>query len=351
MGGVIGLMAAVQQVGWLVAGLFFWFIACVMIISHAHDRRTKTTYTGQIAALRVRGDAAKGKAVYYPIVSYTNDVGVVVEAETRHGSSGLSGKLPGRVVRVMPDVHEPRVATIRDGSGIVLTLVLWGMGALPIAIGVLQYPVTPYTIFIFVIFGAWVAWIIARVIRPRHEWQGREEFRKRKAAELLAKRAECPRINRDEALAQLKTMDDLALRFLPLSVLVAFVFMGVAGWVAYDTGTILHNRAYAEGRVVALDRPSGSDAYYPVIEYRTHDDEWVRFTDKAGSNAPSVSVGQGVDVIYDARNPDRAMIEAGVSAVWIVVLASGLVGLAVLVAAIRTVLGVAGHRRRGYVSI
>lgn len=348
MGGVIGLMAAVQQVGWLVAGLFFWFIACVMILSHIYDRRTKKTYNGQIAGLRVRGDVTKGKAVYYPIVSYITEAGTEIEAETRHGSSGLAGKLPGRAVRVMPDAHEPGVVTIRDGSGIFLTLVLLAMGAVPIIIGVSQYPVTPYTILIFAAFGAWVAWRIARMIRPRHEWQSREEFRRRKAAELLTKRAECARINRDEAIVQLRAIDDLAFRFLPLSLLIAFIFLGVGAWVGHDTGMLLKNRAHAEGRVVALDRPSGSDAYYPVVEYRTHDDEWVRFTDKAGSNAPSVAVGQGVDVIYDVRKPDRAMIGTTVPAVWIVVVACGLVGLAVLVAVIRTFCGVTMRRRRGY---
>ncbi|WP_435641382.1 DUF3592 domain-containing protein [Micavibrio aeruginosavorus] len=348
MNGMIGLMAAVQQVGWLVAGLFFWFIAFVMILSHIHDRRTKTTYAGNIAALRVRGDMAKGKAVYYPIVSYTNDAGEVVEAETRHGSSGLAGKLPGRPVRVMPDAHDPRVATIRDGSGVFLALVLWMIGALPIAIGVSQHPVTPYTITVFVAFGAWAVWRVTRMIRPRHEWQSRDEFRRRKAGELLAKRAQCARINRDEAMAQLKATDDLAFRFVPLSLFVALIFIGVAGWVGYDTGALLRNRAYAEGRIVALDRPTGSDSYYPVVEYRTHDDVQVRFTDKAGSNAPGVSIGQRVDVIYDARAPEHAMMGAGFSAAWIVVLASGLVGLAVLAAAVRTFFGVLGRRRGGH---
>jgi hypothetical protein len=348
MNGMIGLMAAVQQVGWLVAGLFFWLIACVMILSHIHDRRTKTTYAGKIAALRVRGDISKGRAVYYPIVSYTSETGTVIEAETRHGSSGLVGKLPGRPVRVMPDGHEPRVATIRDGSGVFLAFILWIIGAMPIAIGVSQHPVTPYTIMVFAAFGVWAVWRIVRMIRPRHEWQSRDEFRRRKAAELLDKRAQCARIDRNEAMAQLKAMDDLAFRFVPFSFFVALIFIGVAGWVGYDTGALLQNRAYAEGRVVALDRPTGSDSYYPVVEYRTHDDEWTRFTDKAGSSAPSVSIGQSVDVIYDTRAPEHAMIGSGFSAAWIVVLASGLVGLAVLVAAIRTVFGVLGRRRRAY---
>ena len=167
MDSAFGLMVAFQQVAWLVGGLFFWFIAGVMVLSFLYDRKTKKTYDGHIVALRVCGDVVKGKGVFYPVVLYRDDHGVMVEAETRHGSSGLAGKIPGRAVRVMPDVHDGHIATIRDGTDFILIAVMMVVGAMPIAIGVTQYAMTPYTILMFGLFGAWMGWKVLRLMRPR----------------------------------------------------------------------------------------------------------------------------------------------------------------------------------------
>ena len=66
----------------------------------------------------------------------------------------------------------------------------------------------------------------------------------------------------------------------------------------------------AQGTVVELVRSQSSDSttYRPVVRYSTQSGEQVEFTSSAGSNPPSYSKGEQVEVLYQPLQPAQARI-------------------------------------------
>lgn len=343
-----GMMEAYQQVVWLAAGFFLWFLAAIMGISFIHDRRTKTILSGRISALRVKGDMTKGQGMYFPIVTYTTADGMAMDAETRNGSSKLADKIPGQRVKIMPDPHEPRVATVFDGSGMAIMLILFFLGIIPAGIGITQYPLTIYTFVTLAVFAVWMSWKLSHIIRPRREWESREQFRKRKTEQLLKERAALPQIDQSQALLQLRKMENLIYRFIPLSLLVGLVFIGAGTLLAHNVGGIWKNRHHAEGTVVAWDRTTGTSSYLPVVEFRDAHDQPVRFTDKIGHSTPNTAIGQNVDVVFDINDPTLAMLSAGIPLTFLIVMACWAVGLMILWTTARNATTIRNRRKHGY---
>ncbi len=50
--------------------------------------------------------------------------------------------------------------------------------------------------------------------------------------------------------------------------------------------------------------------FYPIVEFRTANDEAVRFEDAMGSNPATYRVGDTVEVLYDPQTPQSAMIDS-----------------------------------------
>ncbi|HEY0901356.1 MAG TPA: DUF3592 domain-containing protein [Micavibrio sp.] len=301
-----GMMEAYQQVVWLAAGFFLWFLAAIMGISFIHDHRTKTILPAHISALRVKGDMTKGQGMYFPIVTYTT------------------------------------------ADGMAIMLILFFFGIIPAGIGITQYPLTIYTFVTLAVFAVWMSWKLSHIIRPRREWESREQFRKRKTEQLLQERAALPRIDQSQALLQLRKMDNLIYRFIPLSLLVGLVFIGAGTLLAHNVGGVWKNRHHAEGTIVAWDRTTGSSSYFPVIEFRDAHDKPVRFTDNVGHSTPNTAIGQNVDVVFDINDPTLAMLSAGVPVTFLIVMACWAVGLMILWTTAQNATTIRKRRKHGY---
>ena len=96
------------------------------------------------------------------------------------------------------------------------------------------------------------------------------------------------------------------------------VGMLVGAFVAYkSTNSFLAEATTAEGTVVDLVRSGSGDSitYRPVVHFINHNGEKIEFTSTAGSDPPSYSKGQKVEVLYRAAEPQKAKIN-GFFSLW-----------------------------------
>ena len=95
-----------------------------------------------------------------------------------------------------------------------------------------------------------------------------------------------------------------------------------------DTRDFLKDALVTEGTVVELVRSRSSDSttYRPVVEFKTEDGSLVEFTSGAGSNPPSYSKGETVEVLYQQDSPEQAKIN-GFFSLWGLTLIVGVMGL------------------------
>ncbi len=79
-----------------------------------------------------------------------------------------------------------------------------------------------------------------------------------------------------------------------------------------NTQGFIQNSLVTDGRVVALasSRTSDSTIYRPVVEFNTREGSVVEFTSSSGSNPPSYSEGEIVEVLYQEATPEQAKINA-----------------------------------------
>lgn len=84
-----------------------------------------------------------------------------------------------------------------------------------------------------------------------------------------------------------------------------------------NTHNFLKSALTVNGTVVELvsSRSSDSTTYRPVVEFKTLDGQLIEFTSSSGSNPPSYSRGEIVDVLYQASSPDSARIN-GFFSLW-----------------------------------
>ncbi|WNO07766.1 DUF3592 domain-containing protein [Teredinibacter sp. KSP-S5-2] len=90
-----------------------------------------------------------------------------------------------------------------------------------------------------------------------------------------------------------------------------------AFFVYKNTQDFMRDSLAAEGVVVDLVRSRSSDSttYRPVVQFETRDGTLVEFTSSMGSNPPSYSRGEVVQVLYQSSSPEQAKIN-GFFSLW-----------------------------------
>ncbi|WP_341522091.1 DUF3592 domain-containing protein [Pseudomonas sp. G.S.17] len=89
------------------------------------------------------------------------------------------------------------------------------------------------------------------------------------------------------------------------------VAMLLGAVMAYNSSTaFLENAVSVEGTVIDLDSQRSQDSitFKPVVQFVTEDGQTVEFTSSAGTNPPSYSVGEKVEVLYAPEDPQGAKL-------------------------------------------
>lgn len=94
-----------------------------------------------------------------------------------------------------------------------------------------------------------------------------------------------------------------------------FILIGIgmlagAFLIYKSTSSFLAEAAKAEGTVVELaqSRSSDSTTYRPVVQFTSQNGQAIEFVSSIGSNPPSYSKGQKVEVLYHPTDPQNAKI-------------------------------------------
>jgi hypothetical protein len=79
-----------------------------------------------------------------------------------------------------------------------------------------------------------------------------------------------------------------------------------------NTHNFISDALTVNGTVIDLIRSRSSESitYRPVIEFETRSGKRVEFISSSGSNPPSYSQGESVEVLYQASSPEEAKVKA-----------------------------------------
>jgi hypothetical protein len=102
---------------------------------------------------------------------------------------------------------------------------------------------------------------------------------------------------------------------LPIGLFLMGAAFGVASVVAY-TKSVRQAETYLRvpGTVTSYrsdyDSDANQDVYYPRVEFLTHEERTVSFVSTLGRGGKPYEIGATVSVLYDPRNPSRAVIDS-----------------------------------------
>lgn len=126
--------------------------------------------------------------------------------------------------------------------------------------------------------------------------------------------------------------------------------LAVALWLYRDTSTFLTEATRAVGTVVDLVRSESSDSttYKPVVRFIDRTGEEIEFTSSTGSNPPSYSRGEQVEVLYLPSQPQKARIHGFFSLWGLPLIFGGLGALFFAIGAGLSLVGALKARRTEY---
>ncbi len=100
-----------------------------------------------------------------------------------------------------------------------------------------------------------------------------------------------------------------------------FVIAGII--IAVNTRSIAGKSISAQGTVIDLVKHTSKDsdgssftAYYPVIKFTANSGKPIEFEANSGSNPPTYTKGQKVEILYNPQEPESAKINT-LSDFWI----------------------------------
>jgi hypothetical protein len=107
-------------------------------------------------------------------------------------------------------------------------------------------------------------------------------------------------------------MDNFIRRLAALFLAVGLLALTGSGFWAVRTRAFLGRAEKAPGTVVALEptRSDRSTYYHPVVRFGLRSGQERTFRSHFGSNPPSHSVGETVEVLYDPDDPSDARIDS-----------------------------------------
>jgi uncharacterized protein DUF3592 len=297
--------------GLLLGNALYWRL-------HAH--RASGTIIGVIAS----------GTTYVPVYRYTTPEGETHEARENVSSSGTAGKETGRVVPLMIAAHNPSSARAANSYWLeIIGIVLVLPGLVLAYVALTAYPVTPMT---WIMGAAMILYLVERGRRtliPKGQRLSVEEWKKQHGMSATIDLTQVKRIEDIVAAApqqMRQAQPPQARKWAPVIGLFAILLVAIGVWQSLR---LIHLEAAgirSPGQVVRLhgEWSSGSSGsshynYYPIVKFRTAQNEAIEFKDNIGSNPPSYHAGDTVTVLYLADTPrGNAMIDRGLFWNWVI---------------------------------
>jgi uncharacterized protein DUF3592 len=341
---LISSISAYNQVG-LFLGAFFCLGLGGLLLGNAlywrlHAHRASGTIIGVIAS----------GTTYAPVYRYIAAEGEPHEARSDVSSSGTAGKETGRVVPLMIAAHNPSSARVANSYWLeIIGVVLVVPGLVLAYIALTAYPVTLMT---WVMGAAMILYLVERgrrLLIPKGQRLSIAEWKKQHGISASIDLAQVKRIEDlvPGASAQENAATQQARKWAPVVGVFALVLAALGVWQSMRLAHLETAGIRAPGQVVRLhgEWSSGSSGsshytYYPIVRFRTAENETIEFKDSIGSNPPSYRAGDKVTVLYLADTPNRnAMIDRGLFWNWAIpvgIFIAAIVVLAILAGILRT---------------
>lgn len=306
----VGFGAAFMGLGFTVLAVFFGGLL------FRKDKKNADEIKKEITAIKSKHVVNQH---YLPVYEFTGPDGQIVSVEGRGGSNWLADKLPGRAVTLLIRPDKPDEVRQPGLLMAVLSLVFLGPGVLFLHLAVSQITWSPGGIAVMLAALGFGLWKLKGIYIPRSARPGREEYRAQRAlkkAEKRKRRAENSYLmTPPEIAARVKMLDRQALVTTPLVMLFAVGLIVAGLHLGREVQGFADNGVRAEGAIAGVNGRRDSDGktmYHAVVAFETQDGRRVRFEDKAGASAAIYETGERIAVIYDAQNPEKAMIDRGV---------------------------------------
>ena len=119
---------------------------------------------------------------------------------------------------------------------------------------------------------------------------------------------------------------------------VGLVLCAVAWLLHHNTATFIASAGRTQGEVMRLlhvesSKRNESGTWKPLVRFKAPGGEIIEFTPSSSSNPPAYDVGEKVDVFFDPRNPQDAMLN-GFFSLWGGAVITGGIGLVFLLVAV-----------------
>jgi hypothetical protein len=342
---LISSISAYNQVGLFLGALFCLGLGGLLLGNalywRLHSHRADGTIIGVIAS----------GTTYAPVYRYTTPDGDTHEARSDVSSSGTRGKETGRVVPLMIAAHDPSKARAANSYWLELIgLVLVMPGLVMGYVALTAYPVTPLT---WIMGAAMILYLMERgrrTLTPKGERPSIAEWKRQHGASASIDLSQVKRIEEITSAAPQQTTQaqkQQAKKWAPVIAIFAVILVALGFWQSMRLAHLETAGLRAPGQVVRLHEEwsSGSSGgshytYYPIVRYRTAENETIEFKDSIGSNPPSYHSGDKVTVLYLAEAPrGNAMIDRGPFRNWVIpvgIFLAAIIMIAVLVAVLRT---------------
>lgn len=308
-------------------GLFLGAACCLgiggLLLGNAlywrlHSHRTSGTIIGVIA----------GNGTYAPVYRYTTPEGESHEARSNVSSSGTGGNETGRVVPLMIAAHNPSSARAANSYWLEIIGLVFVMPGLVFGyVALTAYPVTPMTWIMGALMTLYLVERGRRTLIPKGQRLSIDEWKRQHGTGASIDLAQVKRIEDIIAAApQLATraQPQQARKSAPVIGLFAIILAALGVWQGLRLAHLEAAGVRAPGQVVRLHEEwsSGSSGsshynYYPIVRFRTAENETIEFKDSIGSNPPGYRSGDKVTVLYLADTPrGNAMIDRGLLWNW-----------------------------------
>ena len=303
---------AYNQIGMFTGALICLGIGGFILGNSLYWRVHAVRVTGTVVGVLPKGN------VYFPVYQYTGPDDRSHVAKADYGSSSVSGKDTGGEVDLLVSAHDPAVARERNNYLFdIIGLAFFAPGLWLGYIAVTAFPFTPMTWIVgaaLSIYAGERLYRVVKLIRTKLSisgWQqhnGTIDLSKVQRIESLAVDPAGPKTQGSQMTANRKVM-------IPLLAIFAIAFAAAGSYQALTTYRLENLGMRTDGEIVRFVAESnsnhGGSTYYPVVRFRTTDNEAIEFKDRIGSNPPTRHTGDKVRVLYLAATPGQSIIDRG----------------------------------------
>lgn len=272
---------------------------------------------------RKPSDARKKKfqALYYPVYEYITPDGRMVRAQMKDASAWVTDNVPGteRMISLQHDNYDQPCANQYMVVFFGMIFLTPGVLILSEALPQLE-PGLPLLVAVVGI-ALFLTTRLARTVDIQALWRKKDSIR-----EYIRAKSNKPAVvkgqknsfrgvllNPEDVQRCVQDHDRTMIKWTPVYLLIAAAMLWTGAHFYNKQASFERKAANAQGQVIRLISKTDNDGttYYAMVGFAAADGAQIEFKDSIGSNPPSFSEGDRVDVLYDPALPQDAIIDRG----------------------------------------